>query len=395
MSASGSTAVVAVALACNFGIATAKFAAAAWSGSSAMLSEAIHSLVDTSNQGLLLIGLKRSARPADARHPFGYSMELYFWSFIVAILLFGMGAGVAIYEGVDKLKRPHPVEHVEIVYAILGVSLVLEAISTWKCIAEFNARRGQTGVIPALRSSKDPSLYTVLLEDCAALAGLMVAFLGVLAADQFKIAEADGIASIAIGVILAMVAAFMSIETKSLLIGEAAEPVVQSGIAGILAGELAPAGPITRVNTIKTMHMGPEDILVVASVDYEDRVTAQTVEATNARLDTAIKARFPSVRQLFMEVRSATAFAGTAHTVIADGLPGPAAAGLAGNVGQQTPRLANGAAKGVAKSEPRPPIPSKIVKPPVPAPALASSPALGEPTAPPSRKQKKKQKRRR
>ena len=298
MSASGSTGVVVVALACNLGIATAKFAAAAYSGSSAMLSEAIHSLVDTSNQALLLIGIKRSQRPADARHPFGYGMELYFWSFIVAILLFSLGAGIAIYEGVDKLLHPHGIEHVEILYGILGVSLVLEGISTWKGVAEFNSRRGEQGWLAALRSSKDPALYTVLLEDLAALAGLTVAFLGVLAVDQFKIPEGDGVASIVIGLILAAVAAFMSIETKGLLIGEAASGAVQAGLHEIVSAEVAPKGPITRINAIKTMHLGPEDVLVTASVDFEDRETARTVEATNARIEQAIKARYPEIRQI-------------------------------------------------------------------------------------------------
>ncbi len=309
MSAGGSTTVVAVALACNLGIAIAKFAAAGWSGSSAMLSEAIHSLVDTSNQGLLLIGIKRSQRPADDRHPFGYAMELYFWSFIVAILLFSMGAGVAIYEGIDKLAHPHPIDHALIIYAILGVSFILEAISTVQGVREFNSRRGTTPWLQALRNSKDPALYTVLLEDTAALAGLAVAFLGVLAADQFGMTNADGIASIVIGLILALVAAFMCVETKSLLIGEAAHLTVQSGLKAIITTEVGPGKPITAINAIKTMHLGPNDILVAASVDFNDDESAQTVELTNARIEAAIKAKYPAVRQLFLEVKSSSAVA--------------------------------------------------------------------------------------
>ncbi len=307
MSAGGSTGVVIVALACNFGIATAKFAAAAVSGSSAMLSEAIHSLVDTSNQALLLIGIKRSQRPPDDRHPFGYSMELYFWSFIVAILLFSLGAGIAIYEGIDKLLHPHAIEHAWALYAILGVSLVLEGISTYRALTEFNAHRGRTGLIAALQRSKDPALYTVLLEDLAALAGLTVAFLGVVGVDVFGWPQADGLASIVIGVILALVAAFMSVETKALLIGEAASDEVQAGLKALVAAETGPGKPISHINSIKTMHLGPVDVLVIASVDFEDGQTARSVELTNARIEASIKAQYPSVRQLFLEVRSMAA----------------------------------------------------------------------------------------
>jgi cation diffusion facilitator family transporter len=313
VSAGGSTGVVIVALACNLGIAIAKFGAAAVSGSSAMLSEAIHSLIDTSNQGLLLIGIRRSQRPADDRHPFGYSMELYFWSFIVAILLFSLGAGIAIYEGIDKLLHPHAIDHVWALYCILGVSLALEGISTCRAFSEFNAQRGRVGLIAALQRSKDPALYTVLLEDLAALAGLMVAFLGVVGADVFGWPQADGIASIVIGVILALVAAFMSVETKALLIGEAASEDVQAGLRALVSAETGQGKPIHRINSIKTMHLGPEDVLVIASVDFEDGETAHSVEMTNARIEASIKSRYPSVRQLFLEVRSVAAEAEVAR----------------------------------------------------------------------------------
>jgi cation diffusion facilitator family transporter len=396
VSAGGSTTVVAIALACNFGIAVAKFTAAAWSGSSAMLSEAIHSLVDTSNQGLLLVGLKRSQRPADERHPFGYAMELYFWSFIVAILLFSLGAGVAIYEGVDKLLHPHGIEHVNILYIVLGVSLVLESVSTYQAVREFNARRGSTPWLPALRASKDPSLFTVLLEDCAALAGLTVALAGVVATDQFGITQADGIASIIIGVILAMVAAFMSIETKALLIGEAADASVRAGLRETILAETGAGKPITRINDIKTMHLGPDDILVVASVDFEDGQSARSVEAANGRIEAAIKARYPAVRQLFLEVKgSAAALPAKANSVAATANPaaGPAAVDIhPAKSATIVPTLA------ITKPAPqaRVPVPSKMIKPPVPA-ALASgdakSSAIANPHAPPSKKAKKKGKR--
>ena len=300
----GSTGVVAIALACNLAIAAAKLTAAIWSGSSAMLSEGIHSLVDTSNQGLLLVGLKRAARPADARHPFGYGKELYFWSFIVAILLFSLGAGLAIFEGVEKFLHPQPIENVTTVYAILAFAFALECVSTFNAASQFNARRGAAGFVAALRASKDPAIYTVLLEDLAALAGLTIAFTGVVATDRLGWPQADGAASIAIGLMLALVAAFLCVETKGLLIGEAASEEVTSGIQALVAAEIAPDGPVTKINGIKTMHLGPHDVLVAASVDFEDRVSARTVEATNARLEHAIKSRFPQVRQLYLEVRS-------------------------------------------------------------------------------------------
>jgi len=375
MSVGGSTTVVVVALACNLGIAAAKFVAAAWSGSSAMLSEAIHSLVDTSNQALLLLGIKRSLQPADERHPFGYGMELYFWSFIVAIILFSLGAGVAIYEGVDKLLHPHPIQHANILYIVLGVALVLESISLFQCMREFNARRGQLPWMTALRTSKDPSLYMVLLEDCAALAGLTIAFFGVLAADQLGIEMADGVASIVIGVLLAMVAVFMSIETKALLIGESVEPGVLAGIRAIIAAETGKGKPIVEINSIKTMHLGPDDILVVASADFEDGQPASAVEATNARLELAIKSAYPAVRQLCLEVRSAAAVANGRHDGRGVGPKSEAGADRGGVQAGGLPLRAEATApvptaiaatpnRGGQSAPVREPVPSKMVKPP-------------------------------
>jgi len=317
VSAGGSTGVVVVALACNLGIAVSKLVAAAWTGSSAMLSEAIHSLVDTSNQGLLLLGLKRSQRPADALHPFGYSMELYFWSFVVAILLFSLGAGVAIYEGVEKLLDPHPVTDPWVNYAVLAVAFALEGVSAVRAIGEFNTRRGAVPVFVALRSSKDPALFTVLLEDIAALAGLTIAAVGIAISHATGSPTADGYASILIGLLLGAVAAFMSIEIRSLIIGEAASPAVRRGIYDAISVEMKPAGPILAVNEIRTMHLGPSDILVAASVDFEDGESAGAVEAVTARVERAIKQRYPSVRRFFMEGQSSTDHAETERALTA------------------------------------------------------------------------------
>ncbi|MDX2259124.1 MAG: cation diffusion facilitator family transporter, partial [Hyphomicrobiaceae bacterium] len=201
MAAKGSTTIVVIALTANLAIAAAKFAASVWTGSSAMFSEAIHSLVDSANQALLLYGIGRSQRPADERHPFGYAKELYFWSFVVAIVLFALGAGFAIYEGIEKLQHPHALEHTHIIYGVLAFAILVEGYSTYKAIAEFNARRGTTGIFAALKDSKDPALFAIVLEDIGAMIGLFVALIGVFVADYFKIPEADGLASIVIGVV--------------------------------------------------------------------------------------------------------------------------------------------------------------------------------------------------
>jgi cation diffusion facilitator family transporter len=333
VSAGGSSVVVLVALGCNLAIAATKFVAAVWTGSSAMFSEAVHSLVDSSNQALLLLGIKRAARPADVRHPFGYSKELYFWSFIVAILLFSMGAGVAVYEGIHKIHNPHPIEHEHILYIVLGIAIVLEGISTWKAIGEFNKRRGSVAALTALRVSKDPALFAIVLEDLAALAGLLIALIGVTVADRLNLPVADGVASIVIGFLLASVAAFMSMEIKSLIIGESASPQMRSGLRHLIHSEIGPGKPIRSINEIRTMHMGPQDVIVAASVDFEDGETARSVEQTTARLDRAIKLRYPEVRNLFIEVQSGATVAtaapanGPGKAAIATGAGAVASAG--------------------------------------------------------------------
>jgi cation diffusion facilitator family transporter len=322
----GSRAVVLVALAANFGIALAKFAAAGWTHSSAMLSEAIHSLVDTSNQALLLYGLRRARRPADAGHPFGHSRELYFWSFVVAVLLFSLGAGVSIYEGIEKLRDPHPIRDLWVNYAVLGVALVLEGLSAYKALGALGAQRGQRSWVAALRASKDAALFTVVLEDVAAVAGLLIAIVALLCVQLLGWQQADAVASILIGLILASVAAFMSIEIRSLLIGEAASPRVMSGIEAILRAQMGPGGPLLAVNEIRSMHLGPEDVLVAVSVDAADGIPAERIEALTSKLERTIKAQFPEVRRLFIETQSAAGHrAGIAAEESRHGAAAPAA----------------------------------------------------------------------
>ncbi|CTQ53738.1 Ferrous-iron efflux pump FieF [Roseibium album] len=300
MAGHGSKKVIYAALVGNSLIAVTKFAAAAYTGSSAMLSEGIHSLVDTGNQGLLLYGLKRSKQPADKRHPFGYGAELYFWSFVVAILIFAVGSGVSIYEGIQKVLHPHPVSSPYIAYIVLGCAMVFEAVAWWIAYKEFNQARGKKSVFAAVRDSKDPTVFTVLFEDSAAMLGLVVAFLGLLGVQYLGLAWLDGAASILIGVILAGTAALLAYETKGLLIGEGASPEVLVKIGSIISATPA----ISNLNEIRTLHRGPQDILLALSVDFIDEITAGTVEETIYSLERTIKMEMPAVTRLFIEVQA-------------------------------------------------------------------------------------------
>ncbi len=300
MSASGSRKVVIAALVGNGLIAVTKFAAAFYTGSSAMFSEAVHSVVDTSNQALILYGMGRSNRPADAAHPFGYSMELYFWTFMVAVLLFAVGAGVSLYEGVAKVLDPHPVNNVHVTYIVLGLAFLFEAVAWYMAYKEFNSRRGRLGHFAALRESKDPAVFTVLLEDSAATVGLVVAFIGIACGQAFDMPILDGVASVVIGLILASVSVFLAIECKSLLVGESATSSVVRGIKAIAASRHG----ILGVNELLTMHLGPRDILVNISVDFVDGLSSSEVEAEISKMEVEIKEAYPQVKRIFIEVQS-------------------------------------------------------------------------------------------
>ncbi|MCP5368779.1 MAG: cation transporter [Hyphomicrobiales bacterium] len=305
MSAHGSKKVVFAALAGNALIAVTKFAAAAYTGSSAMLSEAIHSLVDTGNQGLLLYGMKRASRPADETHPFGYASELYFWSFVVAILIFGLGAGVSIYEGIDKVQHSHAVTDPLVNYVVLGLALVFEAGAWWVAYREFQRRKGNMGIVAAVRRSKDPSLFTVLFEDTAAMAGLLVAFVGIYAAQALQMPVLDGVASCAIGAILAVTAALLAYECKGLLVGEGASRATIEHLRAIVAE----TPDIVSVNELLTLHFGPTDVLVTVSLDFRDGIDSRQVEDAISDLEARIKASRPEVSRVFVEAQSWTGHA--------------------------------------------------------------------------------------
>jgi cation diffusion facilitator family transporter len=299
MQASSSKVVVA-ALIGNGLIAITKFSAAALTGSSAMLSEAIHSVVDTGNQGLLLYGLKRSGKAPDEKHPFGYGRELYFWAFIVAILIFGAGGGFSLYEGINKLFHPHPVSSPYINYIVLGLAAVFEGIAWYIAFKEFRRSKGHSSWFKAVKDSKDPTIFTVLFEDSAAMLGLLVAAIGIWLSASMGWPMADAIASIVIGSILVLTASFLAYEGKGLLIGEGAHPDQVEKIRTIV--EANPG--ILGINELLTLHSGPEDILLTVSVDFRDNLGSRDVEETISALELEIKEAVPAVSRIFIEAQS-------------------------------------------------------------------------------------------
>jgi cation diffusion facilitator family transporter len=300
MAASSSKTVIYAALIGNGLIAITKFIAAAFTGSAAMLSEAVHSVVDTGNQGLLLYGIKRSNRPPDDRHPFGYGMELYFWAFVVAILIFAGGAGISIYHGVEKILHPHPVENAYVNYIVLALAMVFEAFAWWVAFRAFQVAKGKLGYFEAVRRSKDPALFTVLFEDSAAMLGLIVAMVGIALGQWLDMPILDGVASVLIGVILAVTAALLAYEAKGLLIGEGVEPEVKEGVLAILNRQ----DDILRVNELRSMHLGPEEVLLTISVDFASGLSADQVEAAISTMEREIKSGYPDVKRLFIEAQN-------------------------------------------------------------------------------------------
>lgn len=284
------------ALFANLGIAIAKFVAAAMTGSSSMLSEGFHSLVDSGNQILLLYGQRKARRPADARHPFGYGRELYFWAFVVAILIFALGAGISIYEGWAHIREPEPLRDPTINYVVLGFALLLEGASWGLAVKEFGRAKGDTGWWQAVRDSKDPAGFIVLFEDSAALAGLLVAGLGIWAAHAWNDPRIDGVASIVIGLILAGVAVLLSREAKGLLIGERADPAV----VRFVRDTVATWPGVTAVNHVRTIHTAPDSVFVALSVDFEDGMTMGEGETLIEAIESALKAELPQLSSIYI-----------------------------------------------------------------------------------------------
>jgi cation diffusion facilitator family transporter len=307
--ASSSKKVIYAALLGNSLIALTKFIAAAVTGSSAMLSEGIHSAVDTGNQILLLYGLRQAKKPADALFPFGYGKEVYFWSFVVAILIFAVGAGVSVYEGIHRLGHPRSMENFKVSYIVLGLAVLFEGATWLIALRAFSKTKGRRSYIEAVHREKNPPVFVVLFEDSAALLGLLIAFAGIFLGQLTGNSLYDGLASILIGLILGIAAIWLAYETKGLLVGESAQPEVVRDIRRMAGGY----PEIEHVNEILTLHMGPEFILVNLSVDFKDSVSADTLERTVQKLDRQIKQAHPLVKRVFIEgeARRHPDFAGT------------------------------------------------------------------------------------
>ena len=278
-------------------IAVTKFAAAVYTGSSAMMSEGIHSLVDTCNQVLLLYGIKRSNLEASAEFPFGHGKEIYFWSFVVAMLIFALGGTVSMYKGWQHLTHPTSIENITINYAVLGFALVFEGLALWVAFKEFNLSRGERSIFQAITRGKDPTLFVVVFEDSAALVGLVVAFGGLVMYQLTGNPVYDALASIGIGVVLVLTALILALESKSLLIGESANRKVEAAIKAVLVKDKQ----ILSINEIATLHMGPDYIVVTISVDFIDALVAGQVEADVTRLTRAIKQVDSRIQRVFIE----------------------------------------------------------------------------------------------
>lgn len=288
------------ALGANLLIAVTKFIAAGFTGSSAMLSEGIHSVVDTGNEVLLLLGLKKSRKPPDAGHPFGHGKELYFWSLIVAVALFGVGGGMSVYEGITHLQHPHALESPAWSYAVLGAAFVFETVSWVIVVRALLPEIRKEGFWQAVRTSKDPSVVTVFFEDSAALAGLVVAFLGVFLGHRLDNPYADGIASIVIGVILAAVSLFLVYQSKGLLLGESADPEVVADIHAL--ARAIPA--VADVQCPLTMHFGPDEVLLNLEMDFRPDATAAQITEAIERLEHDVRERHPEISRIFIEAKS-------------------------------------------------------------------------------------------
>jgi len=297
---SASNRTIVVALAANLGIAVSKFFAAAMTGSSAMLTEGVHSVVDCTNQLLLLWGRRQARKPADETHPFGYGRELYFWSFVVAVLVFALGAGVSIYEGILHIRYPEHAGSPWVAYVVLLIAFALDGWSTWEAFVEFKVAKGKLGWVEAIRRSKDPAGFIVLLENGAAMAGIIVAAGGLALAQYTENPFYDGAASIVIGLILAITAFVLAYESKALLIGESADPELVAGLRAMVEAKRG----VTAVGEVLTVHSSPDQVTAMISVDFDDNISARDVEVLVCEVEKEAEQRFPLIRRLYIRPRS-------------------------------------------------------------------------------------------
>jgi len=291
-----STRTLVIALLANLGIAISKFVAAALTGSSAMLTEGVHSVVDSTNQLLLMWGRRAAKKPPDKLHPFGYGRELYFWSFVVAVLVFALGAGVSVYEGIIHIMEPEPAVSPVVAYAVLLVAFLLEGWSTLEAFADFRKAKGELGWFQAVRLSKDPPAFIVLLENGAAMAGIVAAAIGLALSQLTHDPFYDGAASVVIGAILGMTALLLAYESKGLLIGEAADPALVESLHALACGQSGVVG----VGDVLTVHSSPDQVTVMMNVDFRDDLPAGEVERIVCRVEEEAQERWPQVRRLFV-----------------------------------------------------------------------------------------------
>ncbi|MEK5754967.1 cation diffusion facilitator family transporter [Acinetobacter variabilis] len=297
MSSESNKIVVYAALFGNLAIALVKFVAAYITNSSAMLSEAIHSVVDTLNEILLLYGMKKAEQHPDAHHPFGYGRELYFWAFIVALMVFALGAIVSIYQGILHIIHPEEMQDPMINYIVLGIAILCEGFSWTVALRTFRKMKGKMGYFEAFRRSKDPTTFTVLFEDTAALVGLFIALTGIFLAHQLNIPELDGAASILIGVVLAVSAWLLARETKGLLLGETADPRLRENVLNIAQQDAA----VYSANGVLTEQMGAHQVIASLSLEFKDDLTSDEIEACVNRIEAQIKQLHPEIITLFVK----------------------------------------------------------------------------------------------
>jgi cation diffusion facilitator family transporter len=303
MSSGSAKKTIYAAITANFAIAIVKFIAAAITGSSAMLSEGIHSIVDTGNELLLLLGLRLSQRQPDDSHPFGYGQELYFWTLIVALFIFAVGGGMSIYEGVNHLLVPEPLTDPFWNYIVLALAVVFEGYSWYIALQQFLATKGDENFWKAIRASKDPTIFTILFEDSAALIGLFLAFLGVFSGHLWNNVYLDGVASIAIGVILAGVALLLAYESKGLLIGEGANAATVADIKAITQADFA----VKEVLRVLTLHFGPEEILLNLEIRFNSELSTEQLAIAVERIERQIRDRHSDIQNIFIEAKSIAA----------------------------------------------------------------------------------------
>jgi len=288
------------AIAGNLAIAVTKFVAAAFTGSAAMLSEAIHSVVDTGNGGLMLLGVYKSRKPSDSDHPFGHGHELYFWTLVVGVLVFAVGGGMSAYEGILHILHPAEIENPVVSYAVLGIAAVFEGatwLAGWKA---FSVERGRRGVLQAIHETKDPSSFTVLLEDSAALLGLVFAFVGIFLGRQLGLPYLDGVASVVIGLLLCAVAVLMVYESKGLLIGEGLDAETLKTVRKKVADDPA----VERVRALYTLYLGPHEVLLTIELRFHNHISALEVRQAVRRLRQGIQSCHPDIKRIFFGAES-------------------------------------------------------------------------------------------